>query len=73
VPGEGLPAIIQGSNEWLPILVHGETFLPVEIIGLELNLCRFPNDAFHMSRFLGQDTGVIKMDVVRQVYHAFQP
>jgi hypothetical protein len=33
-----LPAIIQGSNEWLPRLAQGETFLPVHV-EMELYLC----------------------------------
>jgi hypothetical protein len=30
---------------------------------MELNLCHFPNDTF-----LGQDTGVMKLDVVIQAF-----
>jgi hypothetical protein len=33
-----------------------------------LNLYHFPGGAFHMSRFLGQYAGVMKLDVVTQVY-----
>jgi hypothetical protein len=35
---------------------------------MELNVCRFPDDAFRASRFLGQVSGVIKLDAVTQVY-----
>jgi hypothetical protein len=50
VPKEGLLAIIQGSNKWLPRLAHGENFLLV--YSMEFNLYRFPYDAFHTSDFL---------------------
>jgi hypothetical protein len=48
----------------LPRPAQGETFLPVDVAIMELNLCCFPNDAFHASGFLGRDTGVIKLDAV---------
>jgi len=35
---------------------------------MELNLCHFPYDAFHTSRFHGQDIGVMKLDMVTQLY-----
>jgi len=35
---------------------------------MELNLYPFPNDALHVSVFLGQETGVIKLDVVTRVH-----
>jgi len=34
---------------------------------MELNLNNFTNKTFHMSIFLGQDTGVIKLGVVMQI------
>jgi hypothetical protein len=34
---------------------------------MELNLFHFHDDVFPMSRFLGQDTSVIKLDVVTEV------
>jgi hypothetical protein len=34
---------------------------------MELNLCCFPNTAFHVPSFHGQDTGVIKLDVMTHV------
>lgn len=55
MPREGFPVIVQNSNEWLPILSQGETFLIGHIVRMELNLYQFPNDAFNASRFLGQD------------------
>jgi hypothetical protein len=33
-----------------------------------LSLYRFPDNAFHISGFLGQDTGVLKLDVMIHVY-----
>jgi hypothetical protein len=38
---------------------------------MELDLYRFPDDAFHSSGFLWQDTGVMKLFVVTQVNHKF--
>jgi hypothetical protein len=35
---------------------------------MELNLYCFPNKTFHMSGFLGEHTGVMKLDVVTQVH-----
>jgi hypothetical protein len=35
---------------------------------MDINLCRFPNDAFHASRFLGQETGVVKLDEATHVH-----
>jgi hypothetical protein len=67
MPREGLPVIICGLNEWFPRLAQGETFFSVHIVRMDLNLSCFPNEAFHASGFLGQDTGVIKQDVVTQV------
>jgi hypothetical protein len=34
---------------------------------VELDLPHFLNDVFHASRFLGQDTGVIKLNAMTQV------
>jgi hypothetical protein len=34
---------------------------------MEPNLYRYPNDAFHASGLLDQDTGVIKVDAVTKV------
>jgi hypothetical protein len=59
---EGLTVIVLSSIEWL----LGETFLPVHIVRMEFNLYRFPDNAFHMSGFLDQDTGIIKLDAVTQ-------
>jgi hypothetical protein len=39
-------------------------------IGLELNYSYFPDDVFTASRFHGQDTGVLKLDAMTQVYAA---
>jgi hypothetical protein len=35
---------------------------------MELNLCCFTGDALHVSRFLGQDMGVLKLDALTSVY-----
>jgi hypothetical protein len=35
---------------------------------MELNFFHLPNKTFHMSGVLGQDIGVVKLDVVTQVY-----
>jgi hypothetical protein len=35
---------------------------------MELNLYSFPHDAFHASSFHGQDTDILKLDMVTQVY-----
>jgi hypothetical protein len=43
-------------------------FLPVHVIEMELELCCFPNDAFHMSGSHGQNPGVLKLDMVTLVY-----
>jgi len=63
---EDLPAF-QGLQAILLRLAQGETF-SVTVIGVELNLFRFPDDAFHVSRFLGQATGILKLDAVNQVF-----
>jgi hypothetical protein len=43
---------------------QGETFLPLHVVQMELNLYHFPNDSFYASGFLFQDTGVIKLNAV---------
>jgi hypothetical protein len=35
---------------------------------MEFNLYHFPDYAFHVSRFLGQDTGVLKLGLPIQVH-----
>jgi len=35
----------------------GRKLLPCHVVGMKLNLYHFPNKMFHMSGFLGQDTG----------------
>jgi hypothetical protein len=35
---------------------------------MELNLYHFPDDSFHAFGFHGQNTGVLKLDVMTQVY-----
>jgi hypothetical protein len=32
---------------------------PIDVIGMEFYLCRFPDDSVHASRILGQNTGVV--------------
>jgi len=48
-------------------LAQGEISFPVHSVRLELYLYCFPNDAFDTCGFLGQDNGVIKVDVVTQI------
>jgi len=67
VPREGLPAIIHNLNEWLPRHAQGDTFLPIHVVRMELCLCYFPDDVFHIYGFLSQVTLVIKLDVGTQV------
>jgi hypothetical protein len=38
---------------------------------MELNLDRFPDDTVHISRLLGQNTGVVLLDTMAQVYAVF--
>jgi len=45
-----------------------DTFFPVHVIRMELNLRCFPNETFHTSEFLGQNIGVIKVDAVTYIY-----
>jgi len=52
-------------------IAQGEAFFPVYVIGMELNLCCFPDDAFHASRFCGQGPGVLKLNAVTQIYIVF--
>jgi hypothetical protein len=47
--------------------MRGEAILPVHVIGLELNLYRFPDDPVHASGFFGQNTGVLQLDTMAQV------
>jgi hypothetical protein len=42
VPRKGLPVIFHSSNEWLPELAPGESFLPVHVVMVEPNLLSLP-------------------------------
>jgi hypothetical protein len=63
----GLLLFFQGLQERLPWLAQGETIVLVHVIRVELNLCCF-SYAFHASKSHDQNTGVLKLDVVTQVY-----
>jgi hypothetical protein len=39
----------------------GEAIFPVHIVGMELNLYRFPYDLVHLSQLLGQNAGVLQL------------
>jgi hypothetical protein len=65
---EGLILFLQSLNERIPQLAQGETFVPAHAIRIEPNLCCFPDDEFCMSTFFGQDTDVMKLEAVTQVY-----
>jgi hypothetical protein len=41
----------------------GSNILPFHVHGMELNLCHFPDDVFHVFGSHGQDTCVLKLDV----------
>jgi hypothetical protein len=34
---------------------------------MHLNLCHFPTNTFHTPEFLGQDAGIMELDVVTQL------
>jgi hypothetical protein len=55
-------------NERLSRLPQKETFFPVHSMRMGPNLYHFPDDAFQISRFLGLDIGVTKLEVATQVY-----
>jgi hypothetical protein len=44
-----------------------EAILPVHIIGMELNLNRFPDHAIHVSGFGGEDGGFMELNDMSQV------
>jgi len=52
----------------------GEAFSPfLHVIGMKLDLCCFPDDAFHVSGSHGHDPGVLKLDTVTQVSAVLKP
>jgi hypothetical protein len=55
-------------NEGLLGTAEGETFFPVNVVRMELNLHHFYNDTFHSSGFLCQDTGIMELDAVTLTY-----
>jgi hypothetical protein len=68
---ESLFPFPQVANERLPWPTQEEAILPVNVVGLELNLYRFLNDSIHASRLLGQNTGVVHLDTMAQVNAGF--
>jgi len=55
----------------LPCTAHRETFFPVHVITMDLNLYCLSDDAFHESSFCGHNPGVLKLDTVTQVSTVF--
>lgn len=53
-----LPVIFQGADEMFTWLAQMETIFPVHIVGMELNINCFPDDAIHGSGFGGEEGGV---------------
>jgi len=53
------------------MICSGRNLFPDHVIGMEFSLYCFPDDASHAPSFLGQDTDVLKLDVVTQVYAVF--
>jgi hypothetical protein len=45
----------------------GRSHLPIHTVGMELNLNHLPDDTIHVSRFGGEDGGVVYLDAVPQV------
>jgi hypothetical protein len=58
-------------NNRLPWSTEGEAILPIDVVGTEFHLSRFPDDTAHVSRLLGQNTGVVQLDPMAQVYAVF--
>jgi hypothetical protein len=48
-----------------------EVILSVHVVGMVLNLSRFPDDLVHASGFFGQITGVLQLHMMAQVYGVF--
>jgi hypothetical protein len=49
-----------------------EVTFPVHVVGMELNLYRFPYDPVHPSLFLGQNAGVLQLYPLAQVDSVFR-
>jgi len=64
----GFLSFFRGFQERLPLLLQEETFFLVHVSEMELSLYRFLVHVFHASRSQGQDTGVLKVDAVIQLY-----
>jgi hypothetical protein len=52
VLGESLLSCLHDPDERLPLIAQREAILPVCVTGMKLNLCCFPDDLVHVSKFL---------------------
>jgi hypothetical protein len=62
---------LEGADERLPCLAEAKTNLSVHVVGMELKLNGLPNDAVHVSGFIGEDGGFVELNVVSQVDGVF--
>jgi hypothetical protein len=62
---------LKGADERLPCFAEAKTNVSVYIVGMELNLNGFPNDAVHVSGFSGEDGGFVELNAVSQVDGVF--
>jgi len=62
-PRKGSPFVLSESARWASV---ASSLFALSVKGLEL--CCFPNRAYRASGFLGQDSGVSKLDALIQVY-----
>jgi hypothetical protein len=57
---------LEGADERLPRIAERKIHLTVHIVGMELNLSGFPNDAIRVSGLSGEDGGIEKLNAVSQ-------
>jgi hypothetical protein len=62
---------LEGADERRPCLAEANTNLSVHAVGMELNLNGLPNDAVHVSGFIGEDGGFVELNAVSQVDGVF--
>jgi hypothetical protein len=54
------------ADKRLPEISETITNLSVHIVGMEVNLNGFPNDAIYVSLFSGEDGGFVKLNAMSQ-------
>lgn len=53
---------LSGNGDGPPQSAQGYSILPVDVVEVQLNLCRFAYEPIYAPGFSGQDAGVVEQD-----------